>query len=175
MDTIENFDFNELKISSDEIKEYDTGKPYPSYKPSTIKKRWEFSLEYKGGNPVLRADGTLYHLIYPHIFPEGEEDNIFIFMVKLNERLNFLFKEIIDEYEKANKTVYGTGIEFFCEVDGIRAYEEGLPFTGSCAFEISKVACWLNETYWNLFEIIVKDVKVRKLVWVKGKYEMEGN
>ena len=35
---IENFDFNELRISSDEIKEYDTGKPDPSYKPSTIKK-----------------------------------------------------------------------------------------------------------------------------------------
>ena len=35
METIENFDFNELKISSDEIKEYDTGKPYPSYEPST--------------------------------------------------------------------------------------------------------------------------------------------
>ena len=31
MDTIENFDFNELRISSDEIKEYDTGKPHPSY------------------------------------------------------------------------------------------------------------------------------------------------
>ena len=40
----ENFDFNELMISSDEIKEYDTGKPYPSYEPSTIKKRREFGL-----------------------------------------------------------------------------------------------------------------------------------
>ena len=50
---IENFDFNELKISSDEIKEYDTGKPHPSYKPSTIKKRWEFGLEYKGGSQRL--------------------------------------------------------------------------------------------------------------------------
>ena len=45
MDDIRDFDPNELKISSDEIKEYDIGKPYPSYKPSTIKKRWEFSLE----------------------------------------------------------------------------------------------------------------------------------
>ena len=45
MDTIENFDLNELKISGDEIKEYNIGKPHPSYKPSTIKKRWEFSLE----------------------------------------------------------------------------------------------------------------------------------
>ena len=42
---IENFDFNELKICSDEIKEYDTGKPYSSYKQSTIMKRTEFSLE----------------------------------------------------------------------------------------------------------------------------------
>ena len=55
MDTIENFDFNELKISSDEIKEYDTGKPHPSYKPSTNKKQREFSLEYKGGKPKFRA------------------------------------------------------------------------------------------------------------------------
>ena len=76
MDTIENFDFDELRISSDEIKEYDNGKPYPSYKPSTIKKQREFSLEYKGGKPMFRADGRLYHLIYPHIFPEEEEDNI---------------------------------------------------------------------------------------------------
>ena len=140
MDTIENFDFNKLKISSNEIKEYDTGKPYPSYEPSTIK-WWEFSLEYKGGNPMFRADGRLYHLIYPHIFPEEEEDNIYLFMVKLNERLNFLFKDIMDEYDKVNKTVYGTGIEFICEVDGIRAYEKGLPFTGSCEFEIDKVTC----------------------------------
>ena len=28
MDGIKDFDVNELKISSDEIKEYDTGKPY---------------------------------------------------------------------------------------------------------------------------------------------------
>ena len=45
IDTIETFDFSELKISSDEIKEYDTGEPYPSYEPSTIKERREFSLE----------------------------------------------------------------------------------------------------------------------------------
>ena len=44
MDTTETFDFNELKISSDEVKEYDTGKPYRSYEPNTIKKRREFSL-----------------------------------------------------------------------------------------------------------------------------------
>ena len=76
-------------------------------------------------NPTFRADGRLYHLIYPHIFPEEEEDNMSLFKVKLNERLNFLFKDIMDEYDKANKTVYGTGIEFICEVDGIRANEEG--------------------------------------------------
>ena len=59
METIENFDFNELKISREEIKEYDIhiGKPYPSYEPSTIKERREFSLEYKGGKPTSRADG----------------------------------------------------------------------------------------------------------------------
>ena len=31
---------------------------------------------------MLRVDGRLYHLIYPHIFPEEEEDNISLFMVK---------------------------------------------------------------------------------------------
>ena len=36
MDDIKDFDMNELKISSDKIKEYDTGKPDPSYEPSTI-------------------------------------------------------------------------------------------------------------------------------------------
>ena len=140
---IENFDFNEQKISSDEIKD-DTGKPHPSYKPSTIKKRWEFSLEYKGGNPMFRADGRLYHLIYPHIFPEEEKDSISSFMIKLNDRLNFLFKDIMDEYDKANKTVYGTGIEFICEVNGIRAYDLGIPFADSCEFEIDTVTCWLG-------------------------------
>ena len=39
MDDMKDFDVSELKISSDGIKEYDTGKP------STIKKRREFSLE----------------------------------------------------------------------------------------------------------------------------------
>ena len=45
MDDIKDFDVNELKISSDEINEYDMGKPYPSYESSTIKKQREFSLE----------------------------------------------------------------------------------------------------------------------------------
>ena len=39
MDDMKDFDFNELEISSYEIKEYDAGKPYPSYKPSIIKER----------------------------------------------------------------------------------------------------------------------------------------
>ena len=78
MDTTEIFDFNKLKISSNEVKEYDTGKPYPSYEPNTIK----FSLVCKGGKPMFRADGRLYHLIYPHIFPEEEEDSISSFMVR---------------------------------------------------------------------------------------------
>ena len=172
-DTIETFDFSELKISSNEIKEYDTGKPYPSYKPSTIKKRREFSLEYKGGKPTFRADGSLYHLIYPHIFPEEEEYSICSFMVKLKERLNFLFKDIMDEYDKINKTVYGTGIECNCEVDRIEEYDLSLPFKGGCEFEIDKVTCWLNEKYSNLFkvELIAKDVKVRNVVYVKSKHE----
>ena len=73
MDTIENFDYNELRISSKEIKEYDTGKPYPSYKPSTIRKQRELGLEHKGGKPMFRPGGKLYPLIYPHIIPEEEE------------------------------------------------------------------------------------------------------
>ena len=142
-----------------------------------IKKKREFSLEYKGGKLTFRADGRLYHLIYPHIFPEEEEENISLFMVSMNERLNFFFKDIMDEYDKVNEACYGTGIGFSCEADGIWAYDLGIPFTGNCEFEIDKVTCWLNEKYSNLFkvELIVKDVKVRKLVWVKSKYEMEGN
>ena len=85
----------------------------------------EFSLEYKGGKPTFRADGRLYHLIYPHIFPEEEEDNISMFMVKLNERLSFLFKDIMDEYDKVNEARYGTGIGFSCEVDGVGEYDLG--------------------------------------------------
>ena len=83
----------------------------------------------------------------------------------------------MDEYGKVNEAHYGTGIGFSCETDGIRAYDFGIPFTGSCEFEIVKVACPLNEKYSNLFEVelIEKDVKMRKLVWVKSKYEMEGN
>ena len=119
-------------------------------------------------------------MIYPHIFPEEEEDSISSFMIKLNDRSKFLFKDIMEEYNDVNKTVYGTGLSFSCEVDGIdkgRTYELGIPFTGSCEFEIDKVTCWLGEKYSNLFEVevIAKDVNVRKLVWVKSKYEMEGN
>ena len=73
METIETFDFDELKVSSDEIKEYDTGKPYPSYKPSTIKEQREFSLEYKGGKPKFAVNGRLYHLLYPGLYPDDEE------------------------------------------------------------------------------------------------------
>ena len=101
-------------------------------------------------------------------------------MIKLNDKLNFLFKDIMKEYNNVNKTLYGTGLSFSCKVDGIDkgwTYELGIPFTGSCEFEIDKVTCWLGEKYLNLFEVEVnaKDMKVRKLVWVKSKYEMEGN
>ena len=69
-------------------------------------------------------------------------------MIKLNGRLNFLFNDIME--------VYGTGLSFSCEADGIDkgwAYELGLRFTGSCEFEIGKVVCWLSEKYSNLFEV----------------------
>ena len=83
----------------------------------------------------------------------------------------------MDKYDKVNETRYGTGIGFSCEVDGIWAYDLGMPFTGSCEFEIDKVVCWLNEKYSNLFEVelIAKDVKVRKLVWVKSKSQIEND
>ena len=57
------------------------GKPYPSYEPSSIKKRREFSLEYKGGKPKFRVDGRLYHLFYPGLFPDDEGDVISDFMI----------------------------------------------------------------------------------------------
>ena len=175
MDDIKDFDVSGSKISSDEIKEYDTGKLYPSYEPNTIKKRRELSLEYKGDKPMFRADGRLYHLIYPHIFPEQKGDNISDFMVKLNERLDLLFRDIIDEYDNVNEARYGTGLSFSCDADGIWAYDLDMPFTGSCEFGIGKVTCWLGEKYSNFFmvELIAKDVKVRRLVNVKSKYEID--
>ena len=114
-------------------------------------------------------------MIYLGQFPEEEEDNISLFMVKLKERLDFLFKDIMDEYAKVNETHYGTGIGFSCEVDGVWARDLRLPFTGSWEFETDKVACWLDEKYANLFdvELVAKDVKVRKLAWVKRKCDME--
>ena len=145
MDDIRDFDPNELKISSDKIKEYNTGKPYPSYKPSTIKKRWEFSLEYKGGKPKFGADGRLYHLLYPGLYPDDEGDVVCDFVTSLEERLHSLFKEMMDDYVKANETVYGTGMQFVCEVDGVWAYDLRIPFRGSCEIKIDKVTCWLRE------------------------------
>ena len=173
MDDKKDFDVNELKISSDEIKEYDTGKPYPSYKPNTIKERGEFSLVYKGGKPKFKADGRLYHLVYPGLSPDNEGDAISDFMSSLEERLHSLFNEIMHDYGKANETVHGTGMEFVCEVDGVWAYDLGIPFRGSCEIEIDKVICWLGEKYFNLFkvELIAKNVNVKRLLNVKSKYE----
>ena len=72
-ESIENFDPNELKISSDEIKEYKSiGMRIIFNHDRKIMERREFSLEYKGGKPKFRADGRLYHLIYPGQFPEEE-------------------------------------------------------------------------------------------------------
>ena len=119
MDDLQDFDVNELKISSDEIKEYDTGGP--SYKPNTIKEQREFSLEYKGGKPKFKAAGRLYHLLYLGLFPDDEGNVISDFITSLEERLYSLFKDIMDDYDKANRTVYGTGMEFVCEADGVWA------------------------------------------------------
>ena len=79
----------------------------------------------------------------------------------------------MDGYDKVNEARYGTGTGFSCDVDGIEEYDLGLPFTGSCEFEIDKVTCWLNEKYSNLFqvELIMRDVEVEKVVDVKSKYE----
>ena len=83
MEMTENFGFNELRISSNEIKEYKYKEGMPIVNSADkIKKRREFSLEYKGGKPMFRVDGRLYHLIYPQIFPEEEEDNISLFLVR---------------------------------------------------------------------------------------------
>ena len=50
MDTIENFDVTELRISSDEIKEYDTGKPYPSYiSQALLRSKGSLVLSIRGG------------------------------------------------------------------------------------------------------------------------------
>ena len=176
METIENIDFNELRISSEEMKYYDAMEIYGCLKGNIVKRR-EFSLEYKGGKPKFRADGRLCHLIYPGIYSKEEEDSISSFWVKLKERLDFIFKGLMEEYAKVNKTIYGTGISFGCKVDGIDrewVYDWGIPFTGSCEFEIVRVACRIGGKYANLFEVhlIAKDVKVRKLADVESKYEM---
>ena len=173
MDDIKDFDVNELKISSDEIKEYDTGKPYLSYKPNTIKECRKFSLEYKGDKPKFRDDGRLYQLLYPGLFPDDEGDVISDFMASLEGRMYSLFKEIMDDYDKVNETVYGTGMQFVCEVDRAWAYDLEIPFRGSCEFEIGKVTCWLGEKYSNSFkvELIAKNLKVGKLLDVKSKCE----
>ena len=64
MDTIETFDFNELKICSDELREIEREKPCETFEANTIEKYREFKLEYKGGRPAFRVDGNLSFLIY---------------------------------------------------------------------------------------------------------------
>ena len=59
MDDIKDFDVNELKISSDEMKEYDTGKPYPSYEPNTIEEQREFSLENSRKSALRKSPFSL--------------------------------------------------------------------------------------------------------------------
>ena len=61
----------------------------------TSKKRREFSLEYKGGKQKFKADGRLYHLLYPGLYPDDEGDVISDFMVSLEERLYSLFEGIM--------------------------------------------------------------------------------
>ena len=164
---------NELKISTDEIKEYDTWKPYSSYEPNTIKERREFSLEYRGGKPKFKADGRLYHLLYPGLFPDDEGDVISDCITSLDGRLYSLFKDIMHDYDKANRTVYGTGMEFVCEADGVWAFDLRIPFRGSFEIEVDRVTCWIGEKYSNSFKIdsVAKNVKVDKLSNVKSKYE----
>ena len=167
MDDIRDFDPNKLKISSDEINEYNMGKPHSSYDPSTIKERRELSLKYKGGKPKFRVDGRLYHLLYPCLFLDDEGDVISYhdFMISLEGRMYSLFKEIMDQ-EKIL-------VWFVCEVDGVWAYDLRIPFRGTCEIEIDRVTCWLLEKYSNSFkvELIAKNVKVGKLLNVKSKYE----
>ena len=83
-------------------------------------------------------------------------------MTSLKERLYSLFKDIMYDYGEINETVYGTGMQFLCEADGVWAYDLGIPFRGSCEVEIDKVTCWLGEKYSNLFkvELIAKNVNV---------------
>ena len=79
----------------------------------------------------------------------------------------------MDDYGKVNETVYGTGMQFVCKADGVWAYDLGIPFRGSCEFEIGKVTCWLGEKYSNSFkvELIARNVNVEKLLNIKSKYE----
>ena len=111
--------------------------------------------------------------MYPGLYPDDEGDVISDFMVSLEERLYSLFEGIMYDYGKANKTVYGTGMQFVSEVDGVWTYDLGIPFRGSCEIEIDKVTCWPGEKYSNLFkvELIAKNVNVEKLLNVKSKYE----
>ena len=60
MDDLKDFDVNELRISSDEIKEYDTGKPYPSYEPIQLR---------SVGSLVLRILGNQLSGNHLFIFP----------------------------------------------------------------------------------------------------------
>ena len=52
-------------------------------------------------------------------------------------------------------------------------FDLGIPFRGSCEFEIDKVTCWLGEKFSNSFkvELIARNVNVEKLLNVKSKYE----
>ena len=75
MDDIKDLDVNKLKISSNEIKEYNTGKPYPSYEPSMIKECREFSLEDSRKSALRKSpfrflNGKITHINYSgnHLF-----------------------------------------------------------------------------------------------------------
>ena len=66
--------------------------------------------------------------------------------------------------------MYGTGIEFICEVDAVWAFNLGIPFRGSCEIEIDKVTCWIGKKYSNSFkvELVAKNVKVDKLLMLRA-------
>ena len=110
MDTIETFDFNELKICSDELKEINRGKPCGSYKASTVEKYREFKFEYKGDKPTFKVDGNLSFLVFPYTYPGDDGDEISLFRDKLRKELISIMKPILDEYEDTLTPYMNDGI-----------------------------------------------------------------
>ena len=86
MDTIETFNFKELKACS-------------VFTNGMIKYR-EIQFEYKGGKPVFRVDGNIYYLLYSNRWEDTNNHKISIFREKLsNELFKAVGKEITDDYK----------------------------------------------------------------------------